>query len=202
MTDSILYLDNPRWCSALPWRCSGKESACQYRKCRRCRFDPWIGKIPWERKWQPTPVFLPGKPQGQRSLVGYSPWDFRVQHDGVTTCAILELNTNLTDGKTEAHGEFLGDVQGYPAGVCQSLDVNPGSLALMGFPGGSNGERICNPLQHSCPENPMDREAWRATAHRVTQSQTQLSNTRAHTHTHTHTLSLAPHLMCSTLPNI
>ena len=37
-------------------------------------FDPWVGKIPWRREWQPTPVFLPGKPHGQRSLVGYSPW--------------------------------------------------------------------------------------------------------------------------------
>ena len=55
----------PRWLS-------GKESACQ---CRRCRFNPWVGEIPWRRKWQPTPVFLPGKYQGQRSLVGYSPWD-------------------------------------------------------------------------------------------------------------------------------
>ena len=37
-------------------------------------FDPWVGKIPWRRAWQPTPVFLPGKFHGQRSLVGYSPW--------------------------------------------------------------------------------------------------------------------------------
>ena len=51
----------------LPWWLSGKESACQ---CRRCRFDPWVGKISWRRKWQPTPVFLPGKSQGQRSLAG------------------------------------------------------------------------------------------------------------------------------------
>ena len=34
--------------------------------------DPWVGKIPWRRKWQPTPVFLPGESYGQRSLVGYS----------------------------------------------------------------------------------------------------------------------------------
>ena len=39
------------------------------------RFDPWVGKIPWRRKWQPTPVFLLGKSHGWRSLVGYSPWD-------------------------------------------------------------------------------------------------------------------------------
>ena len=36
-------------------------------------FDPWVGKIPWGRAWQPTPVFLSGEPLGQRSLVGYSP---------------------------------------------------------------------------------------------------------------------------------
>ena len=37
-------------------------------------FDPWVRKIPWRRKWQPTPIFLPGEFHGQRSLVGYSPW--------------------------------------------------------------------------------------------------------------------------------
>ena len=36
-------------------------------------FHPWVGKIPWRRKWQPTPVLLPGKSHGRRSLVGYSP---------------------------------------------------------------------------------------------------------------------------------
>ena len=38
-------------------------------------FDPWVRKMPWRRKWQPTPAFLPGKSQEQKSLVGYSPWD-------------------------------------------------------------------------------------------------------------------------------
>ena len=42
-------------------------------QCRRLRFDPWVGKIPWRRKRQPTPVFLPGKSHGQRSLGDYSP---------------------------------------------------------------------------------------------------------------------------------
>ena len=62
----------PRWCS-------GKESACRCRKCKRRGFNPWMGKIPWSRKWQPTPVFLPGKFHGQRSLVGYSPWSAKSQ---------------------------------------------------------------------------------------------------------------------------
>ena len=43
-------------------------------QCRRPRFSPWVGNVPWRRKWQPTPVFLPGKCHGRRSLAGYSPW--------------------------------------------------------------------------------------------------------------------------------
>ena len=51
-----------------------KGPTCLCRRCKRHRFDLWVWKIPWRRKWQPTPVFLPGKAHGQRSLVGYSPW--------------------------------------------------------------------------------------------------------------------------------
>jgi len=54
----------------LPWCLRGKESAFQ---CRRHRFDPWVWKIPWRRKWQPTPGFLPGKSFGGRSQLGYDP---------------------------------------------------------------------------------------------------------------------------------
>ena len=43
-------------------------------QCRKPGLDPWVGKIPWRRKWYPTPVFLPGKSHGQRNLAGYSPW--------------------------------------------------------------------------------------------------------------------------------
>ena len=67
----------PRWLS-------GKESACQ---CRRLGFHPWIRKIPWRRKWQPTPVFLPKKSHGQRSLAGYNPWSHRVRHNWLSTHA-------------------------------------------------------------------------------------------------------------------
>ena len=55
----------------LPLWLSVKESACQ---CRRCGFNPWVGKVPWRRKWQPAPLFLLGKLHGQRSLVGYNLW--------------------------------------------------------------------------------------------------------------------------------
>ena len=57
----------PRWHSST-------ESACQHRRYKRCRLNLWVTKIPWSRKWQPTPVFLPGKFHGQRlySLWGHS----------------------------------------------------------------------------------------------------------------------------------
>ena len=70
------YLSSPKGFSG------GKESACRYR---RHRFYPWVRNIPWRRKWQSTPVFLPGKSHGQKSLVSYSPWGCkRVGYDLVT----------------------------------------------------------------------------------------------------------------------
>ena len=54
-----------------PGGSDGKESASS---AGGPVFDPWVRVIPWRRTWQPTPVFLPGKSHGQRSLVGYSPW--------------------------------------------------------------------------------------------------------------------------------
>ena len=54
-------------------------------KCRQLGFNPWVRKIPWRRKWQPTPAFLPGKSHKQRRLVGYSPWGHkRVRYDLAT----------------------------------------------------------------------------------------------------------------------
>ena len=79
----------------------GKASSCQ---CRKCRFDPWVRNIPWRRKWQPIPVFLPGKSHWQRSLEGYSPWGpQRVGHNwgtehmvyvhmGAEECCLTEIN--------------------------------------------------------------------------------------------------------------
>ena len=57
----------PRWHS-------GKEFAWQCRKCKRCKFNLWVGKIPWRRKCQYSPAFLPGKFHEERSLAGYRPW--------------------------------------------------------------------------------------------------------------------------------
>ena len=68
---------------------SGKESTCQCRRCKRHGFDPWVGKTPLRRKWQPTPVFLPGKFPGQKSLAGYSPQG----------CKELEETEHTLEGK-------------------------------------------------------------------------------------------------------
>ena len=59
----------PRWLN-------GKDPTC---RCRRRGFNPWVRKIPWRRKWQPTPGFLPGESHGQRSLAGYSSWGHKSQ---------------------------------------------------------------------------------------------------------------------------
>ena len=65
----------------------------QQRIClqsRRPGSVPWVGKIPWRRKWLPTPLFLPGEFHGQRSLAGYSPWD----HKELDTTEQLILSNN------------------------------------------------------------------------------------------------------------
>ena len=72
---------------------SASESTCQ---CRSCRFNPWVGKIPWKRKWQPIPIFLRGKFHGQRSLAGYSPEDRRESNTtlGTEHACMAHYSTN------------------------------------------------------------------------------------------------------------
>ena len=72
----IYTIDTVYKIHGLPRWFSGKESACQ---CR-CQFDLWVRKIPWRRRWHPTPVFLPGESQGQGSLVDCRLWG-RIESD-------------------------------------------------------------------------------------------------------------------------
>ena len=74
----------------LRWWLSGKESACQCKRHRKGGLYLWVGKIPWRRKWQTTPVFLSGISHGQRSLSGYSPWDLKESDIAEHTHAELE----------------------------------------------------------------------------------------------------------------
>ena len=64
-------------------------------QCGRPGFDPWVGKIPWRRAWQPTPVFLPRESHGQRNLENYSPWGHK--ESDMTE----QLSTWCMNGSTE-----------------------------------------------------------------------------------------------------
>ena len=101
----------------LPWWLMGKESACQ---CKRHGFDLWVKKIPWRGKWQPSPVFLPGKSSGWRSLANYSPWvaksRTRLSDFTFTLCDSIILLFNLILltmlirllNQTSILGKFIG----------------------------------------------------------------------------------------------
>ena len=96
---------------AFPDGASGKESVCQ---CRRHGFDPWVENIPQRSKWQPTPVFLPEKSHGQRSLVGYGPWCCR------------ESDTTDTDEQMAGALRSLSvkfPFREEPVGRCFTLDI-------------------------------------------------------------------------------
>ena len=93
-----------------PGAASGKEPTCRCRKHKRQWFNPWIGKIPWRRAWQPTPVFLPGKSLGQRSLDSYGPLDNK------------ESDTTEGTQHTHVHMFIILVVKLYTLNVCSLLD--------------------------------------------------------------------------------
>ena len=87
---------------------AGKEST--WNAGERPGFDPWVGKIPWRRAWQPTPIFLPGESHGQRRLVGYSPWG----------CKELDTIEQLsTHSKEKGRGNRKASVKGYRLSATQ-----------------------------------------------------------------------------------
>ena len=130
-----------------PGGASGKEHACQCWRHKRCGFDPWVRKIPWKRAWKPTPVLMPEEPQGQRSLVGYSPWGCK---ESLST--LFYFFPGGSDNK-----EFA---------------CNVGDLGLIPRLGRSPGRGHGNPLQYFFLENPQSTGAWRAPVHGVTRSWT------------------------------
>ena len=89
----------PCFLMGFPSGTGGKEHTCQCRRQKRHRFSLWVGKIPWSRKWQLTPVFLPGKFHGQRSLVGYSQWG----HKESDTTEVTQSSFPLLSYAIEIH---------------------------------------------------------------------------------------------------
>ena len=84
-----------------PGGASGKDPACQYRRQKRHEFHLWVRKIPRRKKWQPTPVFLPGTSHGQRRLVHYSSWG----HKRIGLDWVAEHTHPLTPIQCDAAGE-------------------------------------------------------------------------------------------------
>ena len=88
--------------------------------------DPWVGKIPWRRKWYPTPVFLPGKSHGQRNLAGYSPWGCKELD--ITDQAHTHITTKAkNDSPSLSAAQILQNLSSmtvYPTAiVCLYLDI-------------------------------------------------------------------------------
>ena len=99
-----------------------------YLQCKRSKFNPWVGMIPWRREWLPTPLFLPGEIHGQRSLVGFHQWSHRVGHDWMTntfsfpfhllTFSILEKLCVLSESCLT---------------LCDPMDCNPPGSSVHGI---------------------------------------------------------------------
>ena len=99
-------------------------------QCKRSRFDPWVRKIPWRRKWQPSPVFSPGKSHRQRQATAH--------------CITNESNTWATEG--------------FPGGsVVKNLPAKQETLTESLGQEDSLETKNSNPFQYSCQGNPMDR---------------------------------------------
>ena len=130
---------------------------------------------PWRREWLPTPVFLPGESQGQKSLAGYSPRGHkRVRHDLATNNELLK--TYVIPNVFEVVYKIKLGLPGgagskEPACQCR-LDVRDlGSIPGSGI---SFGRRHSHPIPYSYLENPMDRGAWQGAVRGVAQSWTRL----------------------------
>ena len=168
------------------------ESACQCRRHRKCRWEPWVRKIPWRRKWQPPPVFLLRESCGQRSLEGCSPWGR--SRTWLNTCVYIydispgelgglescfSFSTGYSSQRRQWHptsvllpGKSHGwrSLEGCSPWGCWGSDIT--EQLHFHFSLSCIGEGSGNPLQCSCLENPSDGGAWWAAVSGVAQSWT------------------------------
>ena len=106
---------------------------------KRCGFDPWVGKIPWRKKWQPNPVFLLGKSHGQKSMASYSSWGLKESDttEGLSTHTHTHTQTHTTQfaqqyGPLMQESDFLPLVgMECPSKTCKSFGSN--SFSLINF---------------------------------------------------------------------
>ena len=127
-----IYAPNIR----LPWWLSQLRICLQFRRYRRRGFSPWIGKICQRRKWQPTPVLLPGKSHGERSLVGYSPSSHK-ELDWAQSCPTLWDHMDwLYSSRLLCPWDFPGNNTGVGChsllqGIFPTNESNPHLLRLL-----------------------------------------------------------------------
>ena len=139
--------------------------------CKGTQDPPWVGRIPWKRAWQPTPVFFPGKSHGQRSLLGYGcgvaqsiiteATEYACMPKGPITCFPLWIPNSCiywSNFPLEI-SPILYKIY-FGGSEVKASASNVGDLGLIPGSGRSPGEGNGNPLQYSCLENPMDGEAW------------------------------------------
>ena len=127
---------NPPWLPTRPSHVAQWERICL--QCRKLGFSPWVRKGPWRRKWQPAPVFLPGKFHGQRSLVGYSPRDHKEL--AMTEGAHMHLHTH-THTHTHIFQDSLTDAA-KEAGWSQAYHT-----FFFDTPGNQTSSKICPVLK-------------------------------------------------------
>ena len=129
-----------------------KEPACQCRRCRKHGINPWVRKIPWRRKWQPTPVFFPGKSHGQRSLVGCSPHGVvksqtQLSEHTCTRKALYSVLSSFSIRCPKLVRNHSGFILAYQSPLARKL-WHPTPVLL---PGKSHGRRslvCCSPRVH------------------------------------------------------
>ena len=145
--------------TGFPGGSDGKASACNAGDPGSI---PESGRFPWRRKWQPTPVLLPEKLHGLRSLVGYSP---RGSQSWTWLSDFTFSFSLLSMGFSESS-------------VVKNLSARTGGIRDSGSvpeSGRSSGGRHANPVQYSCLENPMDWGIWWAMVRSVAKIRTRLS---------------------------
>ena len=130
---------------------SGKEPACQGKRPKRHGFHSWVGKIPWRRAWELTPVFLPGESHGQRSLAGYlrSKGSLRDRHNWSDLACMhtyIYIPWWLSGKESTCQ--------------CRTLRFDPWVSKIPWI-------RKVNPLQQSCMGSPTDKGARWATVHGI-----------------------------------
>ena len=207
----MLYLPITQKVMQLSKELSGEEPACQ---CRGYKFDPWVGKNPWRKKCQPTPVFLPKISHRQSCLAGYSLWGHKRVRHGLVTKTTMKTYPRLSEFMYGSHLVLCSLQSKYSKMLLKCSKIyNVQCKALLGLLSGASGKeptyqcrrhQTCslitgsgrslggecgNPIQFSLLESPIDREAWQSMVHWVAKSQTQLKRLSMHTHTHTCTHS-------------